>query len=454
MTPAAPAASRATGARLPADDVPVLVVGAGITGLALGRALGSRGIASLTLEAEERPGGVVRSRRVGGTVLESGPQRTRLVEPVDRLIGELGLRDRLLIAPRGLPLFVYAAGRLRRVPTDLRSFAATDLLDLRGKLRLLLEPFTGPARPGETVERFATRKVGRQAYERLVEPLYGGIYGSDPAEMPFEPTLGRTLAALGVEGRSLVLGAARRVLSGGDSPPAITFEGGMGELTDALYAERADRIRLGTPAEAMRRGDGAWRVRTGAGEVDAGRVVLTCPADRAAELLRAAAPEAADRLARVRYQPLAVVHLRADPGREGYGYQVARGEGFGTRGVTFVGSLFGRDGVCTAYLGGASAPELPGEPDETLAETAAAEFRAVTGRDAEVLGVSRTRMAAWDRGRAGLEGLTLPEGLDLCAAYESRPGIPGRLRAGERLARRLAADAATGEASGEATGER
>lgn len=454
MTPAAPAASRATGAGLPAGDVPVLVVGAGITGLALGRALRSRGVESFTLEAEERPGGVVRSRRVGDTVLESGPQRTRLVEPVDRLIGELGLRDRLLTAPRGLPLFVYAAGRLRRVPTDWRSFAATDLLDLRGKLRLLLEPFTGPARPGETVERFATRKLGRQAYERVVEPLCGGIYGSDPAEMPMEHTLGRTLSALGVEGGSLVLAAARWMHSGGDSPPAITLEGGMGELTDALYDERADRIRLGTPAEALRRDGGVWRVRTGAGEAGARRVVLTCPADRAAELLRGAAPGAADRLARVRYLPLAVVHLRADPGREGYGYQVAREEGFGTRGVTFAGSLFGRDDVCTAYLGGTSAPELPGESDEALAETATAEFRAVTGRDAEVLGVSRTRMAAWDRRRAGLEGLALPEGLHLCAAYESRPGIPGRLRAAERLARRLAADAAPGAASGEATGER
>lgn len=443
MSPEGAADAGSSRPDLPAGEVSVVVVGAGITGLVLGRELRARGVDAYTLEAEERVGGIIRSPRVEGRVLESGPQRSRLVGPVAGLIDELGLRDRLLEAPDDLPLFVYVAGALRLVPTTPREFLATDLLTPGAKLRLLLEPFTGRVREGETVADFVTRKLGRQAYERLVAPLYGGIYGSDPAEMPMEYTLGRALETVGFTGRSLVLAAGRWMLSGGESPPAVSFVDGMEELTDALYAERDDRVRLGTAARALRRADGGWRVATDAGEVGARRVVLTCPADRAAEIVRGPAPAAADRLDRVRYNSLAIVHLDSDVALEGYGYQIAHEEGFGTRGVTFNESLFGRERVYTAYLGGATAPELPGRPDEEVARIAREEFRRVTGGEADLLHLDRTRMAAWDRSRAELEGIELPEGVHLCAAYESRAGIPGRIEEARRLAAELVRELGT-----------
>lgn len=424
---------------LPAEPVPVAIVGAGITGLALGRELARRGVESFTLEADERPGGIIHSPRARGRVLEMGPQRSRMVRPLERLVRDLGLEERLLVAPVDLPLFVYVEGKLRRVPTGPVEVLTTDLLTPGAKLRLLLEPFTGPAREGETVAEFVSRKLGRQAYERLVGPLYGGIYGSDPREMPMEHTLGAALETVGFAGRSLVLTAGRWMLSGRETPPAVSFVDGMQELTDALYRERKERIRLGTPALALEAEAGSWRVAIPDGELLARRVVLTCPADRAAEILETASPEAAERLARIRYNPLAIVHLRSDREIEGMGYQIAPREGFGTRGVTFNDSLFGRDGVYTAYLGGASARTLPSRPDEEVARVAREEFRTVTGAEAEVLRVGRTRMAAWDRSRAELEGLELPGGISLCAAYEARAGIPGRLEEARAVAEELGA---------------
>lgn len=428
-------------AELPGDPVPVAIVGAGITGLALGRELRTLGVESFTVERESRVGGIIHSPTARGRVLEMGPQRSRLVPSVERLVDELELEDRLVTPPGELPLFVYVAGKLRRVPTSPLEFLTTDLLTAAGKLRLLVEPFTGPARDGETVAGFATRKLGREAYERVVGPLYGGIYGSDPREMPMEHTLGRALETVGFSGRSLVLAAARWMLTGGSAPPVISFREGMQELTDALYRERSERVAVGTPARSLRRGRDGWVLTTEAGELHARSVVLTCAADRAAELLREAAPGAAERLARVRYSPLAIVHLLADLELEGMGYQIAHREGFGTRGVTFNDSLFGPHGrraVHTAYLGGATAPELPEESDERLAEVAHEEFHAVTGENAEPIRVGRTRMAAWDRTRAELEGMSLPDGIHLCAAYESRAGIPGRLEEAKELATRLA----------------
>lgn len=434
------------------EETPVVVVGAGLTGLAVGRGLVRRGVESLTLEAAPRPGGVVRSPRVEGRVLDAGPQRVRLVSGVGRLIRDLDLENRLIRTPPGLPMFVYWEGRLRRVPTGVRELLGTDLLSARGKLRLLVEPFSGAVREGESVEAYAVRALGREAAERIVAPLYAGIYGSDPHAMPADRTLERTLERMGASG-SLVVAALRWMRSGGAAPPAVSLRGGMQELTDALYDEARERIRLGTPVRRVRpidpdrtaeapgpgragSGDGddrpRWVVETERAAVTARHVVLTCPADEAARVLAEAAPGAARRLGSLRYNPLAVVHLESDFEGEGYGYQVAGRGTMGTLGVTWNDSLFGheeagRAGVYTAFLGGAGRRDLVEKPNAEVGERARAEFERVTGAPARVLRVGRTRMPAWDRSWEALEGLTLPAGLHVAGNWVSRPGIPGRL---------------------------
>lgn len=438
-------------------ETQVVIVGAGITGLALDRELHRRGVETRVLEAAGRAGGVVRSVRADGRVLDAGPQRTRLVPSVARLVDELGLEDRLLRGDPDLPLFVCRQGRLRRVPFSPGEFVATDLLTVRGKLRMLLEPLLPGAREGprprETVEAFVTRKLGREAYLRLVGPLYGGIYASDPGEMLVEHSLGRALERAGLDDGSLVLAAARWAASRGEPPPPVTFADGMQELTDALGRRAGDRLVLSRPVvDARRAGDatgagGRWEVVTAEGPVRAGEVVLTCPADEAARILAGEAPDVAGRLDRLRYNPIGVVHLSSACDLEGYGYQMALPEDTATRGVTWNASLFGRDGVYTAYLGGALRPEAMELSDRDLGEVARREFREVTGCDARVLRVGRTRMPARDRSWTAMEGLAPPAGIRLCAAYTGRAGIPGRLEAARRTAEAIAGGAGGGAVS-------
>lgn len=426
----------------------VAIVGGGITGLALRRALDARGVESLVMEATGRPGGVIHSPVVEDRVLEMGPQRTRLVRPVERLVRELGLEDRVLTPPDDLPLYVYRDGALRRVPFTVPAFFTTSLLTWKGKLRMLVEPFTGSARPGETVEEFVTRKLGREAYEYLVAPLYGGIYGSDPGEMLVEYTLGEALQTVGFAGESLVLTGARWMMSGDPAPPAASFVNGMQELTDAMCREAGDAVRLDTPVHSVRREDSSpdrgWTVVTDSGPVAARRVVLTCPADEAARILGEAAPEQARRLGRFNYNPLAIVHLVGDSDLVGYGYQMVHREGKASRGVTWNDSLFDRDGVYTVYLGGASRPEVVDWPDEEIGRVARDEFRQVTGHDTRVLRVGRTRMPAWDRSWRVRDELEMPAGIRICANYVARAGIPGRLADARETAEALAAGLSSG----------
>lgn len=415
----------------------IVIVGAGITGLTLAHHLHRLGVPHLVLEAAARPGGVIRSAVVEGRVLDWGPQRTRLTGPVGALVAELGLDDEVLTAPAGLPLFVYSRGRLRVAPFSAWAFLRGDLLSPAARLRVLLEPFTHGPRADEPVAALLTRKLGREAYLRLVGPLYGGLYASDPADMRVGSSLAHALREFGI-GRSLLAPLLRRrgrIVP----PPAISFRAGMATLPLALAARHRERVRLSNPVRALARDAAGWRVELERETLLAERLVLTTAAPEAARLLAAAAPELAARLGRLVYNPLAVVHLAAEHPPRGLGFQTALDEALRTRGVTFNHSLFARDGLCTAYLGGAKWRAVEDTPPDELGEIARDEFRQVTGSPARTLCVARERMPAWDRSWLALEGMELPPGLHLAANWESRPGLPGRLSQARRLAERLAA---------------
>ena len=415
----------------------IAVVGGGITGLTLGHELQKRGLDYVILEADHRPGGVIRSRSVEGRILDWGPQRARLTHSMDELVGELGLREQMLPARDDLELFVYRKGEMVTVPYSARDFIASDVVSTAAKLRLLLEPFTAGPDPDERVSTFFRRKLGDEVYQTLVAPLYGGLYASDPADMRMRFSLMRVLEQFGIR-RSLILPL---LLGGGrlDPPPAFTFRDGMDTLPRTLALAQDDRLHLGAPVRGLKERGAGWRLVLDDGVVDASQVVLTTPAPRAADLFREVDSGLAEAIGSLRYNPLAVVHLEAETELEGLGFQVAFTEELVLRGVTYNDSLFGRRNLYTAYLGGARNPQVADLPDEALHELAVREFRACTGYDARPLALEHERMPAWDISWEALSGgITLPDGLHLATNWWSRPGLPGRLAEAKETARRLA----------------
>ncbi len=413
-----------------------------MSGLALGRELVRRGCECVVLEANGRPGGVVRSARARGLLLEHGPQRVRLTEPFAALVDELGLAPSLILAPTDLDFHVYREGRLRRVPLSARGLLASDVVSWRGKLRALLEPLTPGPRDDERVAAFLSRKLGRELYEHVVGPLYGGIYGTDPADMVVDLSLGRLLRDLGV-GRSLLLARLRRRRA--RPSPACSFAEGLESLPRALARALGGRVRLNAPVRALKPRPRGWSVVVDGEALPAEQVVLAVPAPVAARLLEGVAPEASSRIGGLRHNRLAVAHLRAETTLRGIGFQVSLAERRALRGVTFAHCLFGgeagradRTGVYTAYLGAA------GLDDDALADLAVREFQRCTGHAAEPLAVARPVMPAWDTSWSALRGLRLPAGVHVTANWESRPGLAGRFARARALAAELAGRPAGG----------
>ena len=415
------------------------VVGAGITGLTLVRSLADRGVDVVAFEAREEPGGVVRSRRVDGRVLELGPQRLRLTPGLSSMVESLGLREQLRVANDGQPLYVYREGSLHVVPLSVREAITTDLLSPLGKLRILKEPLTGPPRDGESVDEFLERKFGRQAARRYLGPLYSGLYGTDPKEMPMAYSLGRALENAGIDG-SVLWWVVRTLLAGRDPPPVCTFEDGLGQLTERLYEAHADAIELATPVRRVVDADGRFELVTDAGTEVVDEVVLTTPAGTCADLVADVDADLAATLRRFTYNPIGMVYLESAFDEPGIGALVPSGSEIGISGTTWNASFLRRDRLFTCYVDPGSDPRMGERSDEELGEVAATAFERLTGAPATQIFVHRWSpgMPAYDRSWAAIDELELPPGIHLCTNFVDRAGIPGRVRAAERLASELA----------------
>jgi oxygen-dependent protoporphyrinogen oxidase len=412
------------------------VVGAGITGLALTHHLRERGVDVVTFDARETAGGVIQSQQRDGHVVELGPQRMRATPGIRELAGAAGVESDIVTASEG-SLFVYSRGQLREAPTDVKPFLRTDLLSWPEKLRFLAEPLTRDVQPQESVADVFSRKFGRAAYERFVGPLYGGLYASDPSEMPAKFAL-EGLMRKEQEAGSL-LSAFRQRVGSGEKSPAASFPGGLQTLPDALADTYADSVHLDEPVTGIEQQRPGYSLQTPDDEYDTDQVVVTTPADVAADLLDGVA-ENTGALAELTYNPLALVYLAADELPAGLGYQVAYDEDLHTLGVSFNGAMFDRDGLCTVFLGGMHDPEILAQSDDQLGEIATTEFERATGHEADVVDIVRRDrwFPAYDQTWWGLEDVTTPDGVHLATNYTARMGIPSRVREARGLADQLA----------------
>lgn len=414
------------------------VVGCGITGLTLVHHLVDRDVDVVAFEASDDPGGVIRTTQTNGRVLEHGPQRLRLTDPVRALIEALELRDELRVVEESLPIYVYANGALRRVPFSLRELLTTNLLTWQGKLRLFKEPFTGPGRGSETIEELFTRKFGAEVFENFIGPVIGGMFGSDPAQMPARHALAGLLEFEHREGGLLIPGL-KRVLTR-DPPPAASFDTGMQRLPETLAVRYDRHLHFDTPVTGITATTDGYRVTAGGEGYPVDEVVLTSRADAVADLIEEVAPRSPRLLRSLNYNPLAIVHLQSDCDVEGFGYQVRPDTGLATLGVSWNASMFDRDGIYTAFLGGMWNHEIVDRPLAEIGGIAAEEFAAVMDTEPSVLNVTRLERGfpAYDFSWDALDRVELPDGMHLATNYTARMGVPSRIREARDLAESLA----------------
>jgi len=407
----------------------VVVVGAGIAGLTAALDLAEAGVAVTVVEAGDRLGGKIATSRVGGLVVEAGADSFLSTKPAGlALCRRLGITDRLVNSNADdRRTFVWSRGRLRELPEGLVlgsparawSLLRSGLLSPLGAARLVADVAVPRRRPGhddgrpgadageETVAAFFTRRLGREAYGRVVEPLLAGIHAGDAARLSLPATFPRFvdmerdhggLVRAALAGR-LPRQSRRREPAGpvgpapADRTPFVSFPTGMAELPEAL----GGRLRslgvgfaLGQAVSAIRARAGGYEVVTAGGDVlPAAAVVVATPAPVTAGLLHDLCPAASALLEEIPHASTATVSLayRLDDvgtAPAGYGFVVPRAEGRHLLAATWAsGKWPGRapagQVLVRGYVGGVGREAVLDADDDGLVHLVRAELAALAG---------------------------------------------------------------------------
>ncbi len=378
----------------------VVIVGAGISGLALARALRALGEEPLVLESEPRAGGKIRSQAADGFLWEWGPASFRDGDPaVAALLRELGLEARRMRASEAAKRRCVVVGsEVLPVPVSPGAFLLSRILPLRAKLRVfgeLLLP-RGPSGRGEeeSVAAFACRRLGTTAAERLFYPLISALYAGDPEQISL-PAMFPMLAELERDHRSLLLGALRTGLHrrAAELPSIVSFPHGVEELTRALAQELGDGLRLRAAVRRVERCEGGYSLRVEERdrtvELGAAAVALTLPAHAAVSAMASLDVPAADALRAIPYIPVTLLHAGYPAGAfprplDAYGFLVPPTEPLRILGAVFISCVFpgrapDRHVLVSIRIGGVRQPELAALPDGDLVDLVSAELRGPLG---------------------------------------------------------------------------
>lgn len=462
----------------------VAVVGAGMAGLAAAEALLAAGVRVTVIEPTGRCGGVLETVRGDGWLVERSADCFLAARPeATRLAERLGLAGEFVgVDPNVRRALVWHEGRAVPVPEGFRliapsrrdSILRTPLLSAAGKARILLEPLVPARRPAagatgddESLENFAVRRLGREAFERLVQPLAAGVWTADPARLSMAAACPDFLA-MERESGSLWAGERRRRAvseegtAGARYGQFLTLASGIETLPRRL-AERlaADGVRFVTAAATRVARDpaGVWTVvLDAAAPIAADGVVVATPAPAAAQLLAGLDASLAAELGGIEYAGSAVVVLgyrreHVSHPLDAAGVVVPRRAGRRILAISFASAKFsGRapEGhvLVRVFAGGALDPSILALDDAALEALAGDEAAALLGiRGRPVLSrVERWHgaMPQYHVGHLGrvarIDAALAPHpGLAVAGAAYRGVGIPQVIASGQAAADRVAA---------------
>ncbi len=470
----------------------VAVIGAGISGLAAALTLSADSQAEVTLyESSERTGGVLETIHDGPYLIErSADNFATLIPDALALCQELGLGSEL-ISPvaNNRQAFVLHRGRILPIPagfslmqpTRIGSILTTRTLSWSAKLRLMGEFWIPPRRSqeDESLESFSVRRLGRETYENLVEPIVSGIFTADPTTLSMQATMPqfiemeRTAGGLirgHLASRKQDAAAAARRASGARYDQFVAPKSGMSSLMAAL----TDRLptgclRLRTPVKSLTYLTHAtnhvalgsalptWQIETDADTREFEAVLCATPAAVTARMVRNVVPEAAAILSGIPYASSAVVAMVVSrdelSGRtDGFGLIVPQKEGRQALAISYTSNKYpGRvpqdQILLRIFLGGAMRPKVVDLSDAELIEMASQELRDILGWQGKIpkwQGVIRWREAMPQylvghvaRMRQLEQTLAPYPTLKVCGAGYAGVGIPQCVRGARKAAKEI-----------------
>lgn len=387
-----------------------IIVGGGISGLSLAFSLSRKSpeMEITVLEAEQRPGGKIWTERVKGFLCEAGVNGFLDNKPstleLSSLIGLSPIRSNDAARKRAICL----RGGLKVIPESPVAFLKSDFLTLAGRLRMIAELLIPKADlEDESMESFAVRRVGREFFEKLLDPMASGVYAGDPSTMSIRSCFGkvyelerqyggliRGFMAIGKQAKK-----SGKKTEAGPGGTLMSFHDGMHSLIETLRILLGDRLVSAKKVKGVDRVNGTYTVECDDGtRLEGDSVVLASPAHASAEILKDLDGEMSHLLSEIPYPPVSVIALgyrrEKIPGDTNlFGFLVPGMEKRRILGTLFDSSIYPNRApeghvLLRTIVGGARSPEIALLDDDKLIDTVRSEL-------AEILGINADPELVW-----------------------------------------------------------
>ncbi len=412
----------------------VVIVGAGISGLAAAYRLTQK-VPNETIvhvfDRRDRVGGVLTTiHRDGFQIEQSADNFITTIPWGTQLCKELGLGEQLVqtnseyrrtyVVRRGR-LHLLPDGFLMLAPTKLWPMATTPILSPLGKLRAGLELFM-PARKDdvdESMAQFIRRRLGKEVFERLVEPLVSGVYAADMEKLSVLATLPR-FREMERDHGSLIRAMQKQLAanrsaklseqSGARYSMFVTLREGLSSLCDSLANRLStDALRLKSNITKLTKlPNGSWNLKfeqnEACTEMSYDRLILASGAQEAATLLQSVSPELSSKLGSIHHEGTSIATFAFDAGQmkqsvRGMGFVVPKIEKSPILAGSFSSLKYEHRApsgklLIRIFAGGARAPEFAEMPEAKLVPILFGEMKKILRIEGEPL---FTTVAHWPR---------------------------------------------------------
>ena len=381
----------------------IVVIGAGISGLAAAYLLSKKGFDITVLEKNNSVGGSIESVFENGFLFDRGPNSALETTPViAQLIKELGLENELLYASKQAnKRYILRDNKLHSLPMSPQGLIKTKLFSGKAKLRLMAEPFIGRSNDGyyQSLAEFVKRRLGQEFLDYAINPFVAGVYAGRPEDLSVKSAFPK-LYALEEKYGGLIVGTIRSIRErkkraevAKQSAKMLSFKSGMIALPKAIEKYFGDRIFLSSEVTSIDQNQNGYTVsyqqNDTINKLDCDAVLSTNPSYSAAKLFSKYDKEFKTHADAIYYPPVLVYYLVYDrksikQDLDGFGFLIPAKEIKSFLGALWSSVIFSdrtdeTKAAFTLFIGGSRNPDFVKEDRETLLTKVRKEFEELMG---------------------------------------------------------------------------
>ncbi len=360
----------------------VVIIGAGISGLAAAYWLNKDGYDVHILEASDCVGGAMQTSKEDSFMIDFGPNSGLETTPLIRkLVDEVGINDQMIYASEvSNKRFILRNGELHALPTSLPAFLKTKLFSVKAKLRLMAEPFIGKSEDGyyQSMSQFVARRLGQEFLDYAIDPFVSGVFAGDPSKLSVKsafPKLYRLEEVYGGLIKGMIKGARerkKRAEQSKQNAKMFSFINGMQSFPKAIASKLESKVKLNCTVTSVEPIDKRWsvvyQINSQQNKIDCDYVVSTIPVQSAQKIFCGIDSQFSIHAEQIYYPPVMVLYLgykKESIGRalDGFGYLIPSKEKRTFLGAIWSSTIFPNRcnenlASFTLFVGGARSPHL------------------------------------------------------------------------------------------------